>query len=144
MSELRLPGSGTVDIGHGFLLVYQGSPPGAARAWRDDGSRALGKPSGRVLSISGRWHLVSVYAPTMQRPESEKDGFWDDLQSVWDTLPSREPAWILGDLNARVGINSPASPSPAADGVHGPFENLAWVKGAAMENVSSIFVRKTI
>ena len=89
VSELRLPGSGTVDLGEGFLLVYQGSPgeglwggcgfilsSGAARAWRDNGLRASGKSSGRVLCISlrlagdeeGCFHLVSVHGPTMQRP----------------------------------------------------------------------------
>ena len=56
----------------------------------------------------------------MQRPDVEKDQFWDDLQSVWDTLPAREPAWILGDFNARIGLNTEAAPSPAAEGVHGP------------------------
>ena len=113
VSELRLPGSGTVDLGGGFLLVYQGSPgeglwggcgfilsPGAARAWRDHGSCASGTSSGRVLRISlrlagdeGCFHLVSVYGPTMQRPEAEKDEFWDELQSVWQALPAREPAF---------------------------------------------------
>ncbi|CAE7298500.1 CFDP2, partial [Symbiodinium microadriaticum] len=141
VSELRSPGSGTVDLGGGFLLVYQGSPgeglwggcgfilsPGAARAWRDNGSRASGKSSGRMLCISlrlagdeGCFHLVSVYGPAMQRPEAEKDEFWDELQSVWQALPAREPAWILADFNSRIGINTAAAPSPAAEGVHGPY-----------------------
>ena len=39
---------------------------------------------------------------------------------MWQALPAREPAWILGDFNSRIGINTAAAPSPAAEGVHGP------------------------
>ncbi|CAE7234510.1 CFDP2 [Symbiodinium sp. CCMP2456] len=75
----------------------------------------------RLAGDEGCFHLVSVYAPTMQRPETEKDEFWDELQTVWQALPAREPAWILGDFNSRIGINTAAAPSPAAEGVHGPY-----------------------
>ena len=75
--------------------------PGIVRAWRAHGSRAVGTPSGRFLPVSlrlagdeGRWHVVSVYAPTMQRPDAEKDTFQADLHTAWSTLPAREPAWI--------------------------------------------------
>eukprot|EP00435_Cladocopium_sp_Y103_P063737 s465_g25.t1 len=140
VSELRLQGSGSVDVGDGFTLIFQGSPgdgcwggcgfilsPPATRAWRADGSCCNSVSSGRVLHISlrlagdeGRWNLFSVHGPTMQRPDQEKRAFWADLKRLWTAIPSREPSWILGDFNNRIGQNLPASPSPALDGVHGP------------------------
>ena len=77
LSEVRLRGSGSLDVGDGFVLIFSGNvgdgssggvgwllTPGAAAAWRDAGSRAHGL-SGRLLHISlalagheGVWHLV--------------------------------------------------------------------------------------
>ena len=65
---------------------------------------------------------VSIWCPSTGlrcNDQAEKDEFWDELQSVWQALPAREPAWILGDFNSRIGINTAAAPSPAAEGVHG-------------------------
>ena len=48
--------------------------------------------------------LISVYAPTMQRPQEEKEQFYEMLGNC---VPAAEidSVIILGDLNARVGSN---------------------------------------
>lgn len=138
LSEVRLPHSGSIDIGSGFLLIYSGSPgdgalggvafvlsPAAAAAWRLGGCRAEHVSSGRLLRISlsldgheGLWHLVSVYGPTMQCLPQVKEQFWTDFHRLFVGLPAREVAFAVGDFNCRVGSRS-AGDFPAP--VLGPF-----------------------
>ena len=139
LSEVRLPGSGSVDVGDGFLLIYAGSPgdgslggvalllsPSAARSWRQAGSRAKHWDSGRELRISlrcpeGLWHVGSAYGPTEQQDALVKDQFYQDLRAFWHDLPAREPTFLLGDLNSRVGVRGAADAEAPASvlGPHG-------------------------
>ena len=45
--------------------------------------------------------LVSVYGPTMQRSDEEKEHFYGSLNAV--NTDKQERITVLGDLNARVG-----------------------------------------
>ena len=47
--------------------------------------------------------VVSVYAPTNQASQEEKDEFYADLQSVIDGVAEEGVLMIVGDFNARVG-----------------------------------------
>ena len=124
MSEIRRDGSGEEDIGDGFVLAWQGNEdcgsrggvgillsPAAAKAWRAakkpgelHGSKARSTPSGRILAISlklggdeGTWNLISVYGPTAQCSDSEKDQFFSQLQEIYDKYPTDEVTIILGE-----------------------------------------------
>ena len=141
LQELRWPGSGHLNVGNDFVMVYQGSPqdgskggcgillsPPAAKAWMQNGSWAVGCPSGRILRVSlklggseGRWHLFSTYGPTMQCPDDEKQSFWTNLSVQWQKIPQREIAFLLGDMNARVGCTQPNVAPPVDPRVLGPF-----------------------
>ena len=99
MSEVRRDGNGEEDAGDGFAFVWQGREddgsrggvafllsPEAAKAWRSAGSKARSVPSGRILAVSlqlggqeGCWNIVTVYGPTSQSGDSEKDQFWTEL-----------------------------------------------------------------
>ena len=56
------------------------------------------------LQIAGVWMtLVQVYAPTDDRDNKTKDGFYAQLQEVVDRTPRGDKVVVLGDFNARVG-----------------------------------------
>ena len=58
--------------------------------------------------------FVALYAPQVNRPMSDKDRFYDQLQSAIKDIPASEVLYFLGDWNGHVGA--------AADGyedVHG-------------------------
>ena len=48
-------------------------------------------------------HLVSVYAPTDDKLEAVKEGFYSSLQSYADSVPVRDKLIIAGDFNAQLG-----------------------------------------
>eukprot|EP00923_Selenidium_pygospionis_P040756 GHVN01070515.1.p1 GENE.GHVN01070515.1~~GHVN01070515.1.p1 ORF type:complete len:1235 (-),score=133.71 GHVN01070515.1:257-3961(-) len=50
--------------------------------------------------------VVGVYAPTYQRSETEKAGFYSQLQQAIDETPQRDMLIVMGDFNARVGSDS--------------------------------------
>ena len=46
--------------------------------------------------------MISIYGPTYQRSELEKDGFWDSLTAACTTNNNTKPI-VIGDFNARPG-----------------------------------------
>ena len=57
----------------------------------------------RLQLTSGKFlKLMSVYDPTMQRSDEEKEHFYESLNAVVNT-DKQEKIIVLGDLNARVG-----------------------------------------
>lgn len=48
-------------------------------------------------------HLISVYAPDASKPQEEREEFFDILQHTLQRIPTRDKAFIIGDLNSRVG-----------------------------------------
>lgn len=48
-------------------------------------------------------HLISVYAPDINKRKEESDDFYDQLQTEIDRLPKTEKMLIMGDLNVRIG-----------------------------------------
>ena len=138
LSEVRLRGSGSLDVGDGFVLIFSGTPgdgssggvgwlltPGAAAAWRDASSRAHGL-SGRLLHISlalagheGVWHRVFIYGPTMQSTEDVKEHFWSQFEKLLQDIPNREVTFFLGDWNCRVGSRLLGGFPSEILGVHG-------------------------
>ena len=79
--------------------------------------KLLGKPKAindRLMSVRlplTKNHcatLISVYAPTMQYPDEDKNKFYSQLRTVIDGVPRKDKLIILGDFNARVGADWPA------------------------------------
>ena len=50
--------------------------------------------------------IVSVYAPTMDSPETNILSFYDELRPLFLNIPDDDKIILLGDLNARVGRDS--------------------------------------
>ena len=103
----------------GFLLS-----PQAYRAWCVANRRVHTWNSGRLISISlalDQGEVASVYGPTLQSTPAEKTNFLRDLTEFWDRVPHREPAFAIGDFNARVGFRPLAGPGQVPACVLGPF-----------------------
>ncbi|RUS86947.1 hypothetical protein EGW08_005272 [Elysia chlorotica] len=48
-------------------------------------------------------NIIQVYAPTSQSSDEDIEHFYNDLQSVKDSISSKEICIVMGDLNAKVG-----------------------------------------
>jgi exonuclease III len=56
--------------------------------------------------LRGRWRDISVlnvHAPTEDKTDDVKDGFYDELERVFDKFPKYHKNILLGDFNAEVG-----------------------------------------
>ena len=48
--------------------------------------------------------VIQVYAPTSNTEEGEVESFYEDLQDILEPTPKKDILFIIGDWNAKVGI----------------------------------------
>ena len=48
--------------------------------------------------------IIQVYAPTSNSEEAEIEWFYEDLQDLLEQIPKNDVPFIIGDWNAKVGI----------------------------------------
>ena len=48
--------------------------------------------------------VIQVYAPTSNAEEAEVERFYEDLQDLSELTPKKDVLFIIGDWNAKVGI----------------------------------------
>ena len=48
--------------------------------------------------------VIQVYTPTTDAEEAEVDQFYEDLQDLLELTPRKDVLFIIGDWNAKVGI----------------------------------------
>ena len=48
--------------------------------------------------------VIQVYAPTSNTEEAEVERFYEDLQDLVELTPKKDVLFIMGDWNAKVGI----------------------------------------
>ena len=48
--------------------------------------------------------VIQVYAPTSNAEEAEVERFYEDLQDLLELTPKKDVLIIIGDWNAKVGI----------------------------------------
>ena len=48
--------------------------------------------------------VIQVYAPTSNTEEAEAEWFYEDLQDLLELTPPKDVLFIIGDWNAKVGI----------------------------------------
>ena len=63
--------------------------------------------------------VVSVYAPTYNSPQEQKDVFYDDLCCTINSVSEDDILIVLGDFNARVGAGSSEMERSQWDGLRG-------------------------
>jgi hypothetical protein len=58
------------------------------------------------IILRGRWfHIIvlNVHAPTEDKTDDVKDGFYEELERIFDKFPKYHMNILLGVLNAKVG-----------------------------------------
>ncbi len=111
--------------GEGVALVFGRE---AMEAWRAGG--CIVEPvSSRLmyarLKFKSRYgetkwlRVICAYAPTYRSSRSEKDKFFDELQTVLNSVQYNEEYVLLGDLNARLGSRAERDEWSAVRGPHG-------------------------
>ena len=60
----------------------------------------------RYNSAFAKLGVIVCYAPTEDAEDEEKDTFYDELQASVDETPSHDVLLIMGDLNAKVGVDN--------------------------------------
>ena len=51
-------------------------------------------------------YILQCYAPTNEATQETKDDFHDQLQMVLEQVPCRDVKIVMGDMNAKVGMNN--------------------------------------
>lgn len=57
------------------------------------------------IRIRGKFRNYSIneHAPTEEKPEEEKDDFYEELERAYDRCPKYDIKLVLGDMNTKVG-----------------------------------------
>jgi hypothetical protein len=64
------------------------------------------------------YSFICVHAPSEEKSEEEKDAFYDDLDEIYDECPKRDIKIIIGDLNAKMGLEEIFKPTLGKDSLH--------------------------
>ena len=60
----------------------------------------------RIKTRFANLWLINAHAPTEVKEDAIKDEFYNDLETLFDSLPSNDVKLLLGDFNAKVGNES--------------------------------------
>ncbi|GFR64998.1 craniofacial development protein 2 [Elysia marginata] len=71
-------------------------------------------------------NIVQVHAPTNEATDEEKDLFYDRLQGAVEQLPKNDVNIVIGDLNAKVGVDNRSNEEVM--GMHGLGEVKQSIK----------------
>lgn len=113
IQEMRWKGEGEIKKKK-YTLLYSGEKNqgkngiGFIVTSKIDGNIMTFKPiNGRIAYLRIRaktnMSLVNCYAPTEDSNDNEKEAFYNELESLCDTIPKRDMLIILGDFNAKIG-----------------------------------------
>eukprot|EP00660_Eupelagonema_oceanica_P009883 gene9883-biopygen32535 len=125
--------------------------PKATRAWRNFGSH-VEYIDNRILLLrlpldARRTASAFIYyAPHSQRPRSERQAFWDSLESAIAQVPSSDVILLLGDSNADTGDIH----SPGITGTHGTGkcnatgeELIDWCRNLGLRIMNGFFEKSS-
>ena len=72
-------------------------------SWEPVSSRII---TARFQSTARNITVINAYAPTNQADIDAKEAFYEQLQSVFERIPTRDIKVLLGDLNAKIGSDN--------------------------------------
>ena len=72
--------------------------------------------SERIMTLqlgttSGRATIICAYAPTLKACSEEKDSFYEQLNEVIRKVDKRDSLFLIGDFNARIGVDCESRPT---------------------------------
>ena len=50
--------------------------------------------------------VVTCYAPTEEADDADKENFYEQLQAIMEEIPAHDKVLVIGDNNARTGIDN--------------------------------------
>lgn len=134
LQETRWSGTKSYDMEQergpqGYKLIYNGAPRtrsgvGVAVSERlRDSVKEVSRYNDRLMKIiivtsTQTVHIFSAYAPQTGRSDTEKNTFWDLLDSQIRNVNEDDYLIIAGDLNGHVGQNADGNPCHGGKG-HG-------------------------
>ena len=73
------------------------------------------------IVLRGRWCniiVLNVHAPSEEKGDDSKDGFYEELEQVFDHFPKYHMKIVLGDFNAKVGRENNFKPTIGNESLH--------------------------
>ncbi|VDP54255.1 unnamed protein product [Schistosoma margrebowiei] len=89
----------------GVALMLSKLARNALVGWESHGSRII-KASFKTKKEGILMNIIQCYAPTNDSNDDIKDQFFERLQSVIEKCPRKDLTILMGDLNAKVGIDN--------------------------------------
>jgi hypothetical protein len=73
------------------------------------------------MVLRGRWCniiFLNVHAPTEEKSDDSKDSFYEELEQVFGHVPEYHMKILLGDFNAKLGIEDTFKPTIGNERLH--------------------------
>ncbi|XP_063420320.1 craniofacial development protein 2-like [Mytilus trossulus] len=119
VSECRWLNNGSISTDTGVTIFYSGRTndkhyEGVALVLSKEAKRALlewqpvdeRRIMARFYSKYSKLSVIQCYAPTNEASVENKNKFYDKLQSLVSKVPAHDLCLIIGDLNAKIGVNN--------------------------------------
>lgn len=124
LQETRMPDSGTIKEAN-YTFCWKGRPSdeprlhGVSFAVKNTlvaSTEILSAGTERILvlrllTLAGPVSIISAYTPTLCSSPEVKDQFYKALDKEVSRIHSTERLYLLGDFNARVGVDHKSSPT---------------------------------